>query len=123
MGKGFVSSMEGVPQSQEPVASVPPVEQLAQFQRPEITPEHFEALKAKAREDAVRQVMEQRAQQAQLPQQQSVSVQPQVVYVRRNLTVAEVILVFALSCGLVVGLQSGWSFASNLLPKIEIRVK
>jgi len=84
---------------------------------------HFEALKAKAREDAIRQVMEQRAQQAQLPQQQSVSVQPQVVYVRRNLTVAEIILVFALSCGLVVGLQSGWSFASNLLPKIEIRVK
>ena len=123
MGKDFVSSMEGVPQSQEPVASVPPVEQPAQYQQPEITPEYFEALKAKARQDAIRQVMEQRAQQAQLPQQQSVSVQPQVIYVRRNLTVAEIILVFALSCGLVVGLQSGWSFASNLLPKIEIRVK
>jgi hypothetical protein len=117
--------MEGVPQSQEPVASVPPVEQPAQFQQPEITPEYFEALKAKARQDAIRQVMEQRAQQAQLQQQQVAvaPVQPEVVYVRRNLTVAEVILVFALSCGMVVGLQAGWSFASNLLPKIEIRVK
>ena len=117
--------MEGVPQSQEPVTWVSPVEQPAQFQQPEITPEYFEALKAKARQDAIRQVMEQRAQHAQLQQQQVAvaPVQPKVVYVRRNLTVAEVILVFALSCGLVVGFQAGWSFASNLLPKIEIRVK
>ena len=105
---------------------MPPVEQPAQYQQPEITPEYFEALKAKARQDAIRQVMEQRAQQAQLQQQQQVATapaQPEVIYVRRNLTVAELILVFALSCGLVVGLQTGWSFASNLLPKIEIRVK
>jgi hypothetical protein len=123
MGKGFVSSMEGVPQSQEPLASVPPLEPSVQRQEQEFTPEYFQALKARAREDAIRQVMEQRAQQAQRPQQQIIPAQPQVVYVRRNLTVAEVILVFALSCGMVVGLQAGWSFASNLLPKIEIRVK
>ena len=48
--------------------------------------------------------------------------QQKVVYVRRNLTVAEVIVVFVISCGLVFGIQAGWNFATNVLPKIEIKV-
>lgn len=61
----------------------------------------------------------------QLPQQPLqqtpiVNQQPKIQYVRRNLTVAEIIVIFALSCGLVFGVQSLWGFATNL-PKIEIK--
>jgi hypothetical protein len=55
---------------------------------------------------------------AQMPMQQ-----PQVVYVRRNLTVAELLVVFVLSCGIVTGLQWGWGFVSNNLPRIEVKVR
>lgn len=89
--------------------------------RPELTPEILAALKARAKQDAIQQVMEQRmAAPAPVPQSQ---VPPRVVYVRRNLTVAELILIFALACGSVLGIQAGWNFASNLLPSIEIKVK
>lgn len=79
-----------------------------------ITPEQLEMMKARAREAAVRTTMEQRQQQV---------VPPQVVYVRRNLTVAELILVVLLSCGLVTAVQVGWNFAANTLPRIEIKIK
>jgi hypothetical protein len=42
---------------------------------------------------------------------------------RRNLTVAELLLVFLISCGIVTGIQWGWSTISNVLPKIEIKVR
>lgn len=47
--------------------------------------------------------------------------QPRVVYVRRNLTVAELILLFALSIGVVSGIQMLWSGVSGMLPRIEIK--
>ena len=47
----------------------------------------------------------------------------QVVYVRRNLTVAELVLVILLACGLVTGVQFSWNVATNVLPRIEIRMK
>ena len=78
----------------------------------QITPEQLEQMKMMARQQAIQQVV----QQKQLEQQQK------IVYVRRNLTVAEVILVFVISCGLVFGIQASWNFATNLLPKIEIKV-
>ena len=78
----------------------------------QITPEQLEEMKMMARQQAIQQVI----QQKQLEQQQK------VVYVRRNLTVAEVIVVFVISCGLVFGIQAGWNFATNVLPKIEIKV-
>jgi hypothetical protein len=78
----------------------------------QITPEQLEEMKMMARQQAIQQVV----QQKQLEQQQK------VVYVRRNLTVAEVIVVFVISCGLVFGIQAGWNFATNVLPKIEIKV-
>ena len=78
----------------------------------QITPEQLEQMKMMARQQAIQQVV----QQKQLEQQQK------VVYVRRNLTVAEVIVVFVISCGLVFGIQASWNFATNVLPKIEIKV-
>lgn len=45
------------------------------------------------------------------------------IYVRRNLTLAELLVVFALASGLVLGVQGIWSFATDFLPRIEIREK
>lgn len=107
MGKDFVAPMEEqispsqIPQQTGPVPGT-------------ITPEQLEIMKARAREAAVRTAMEQRQQQV---------VPPQVVYVRRNLTVAELILVVLLSCGLVTAVQVGWNFAVNTLPRIEVKIK
>ena len=85
----------------------------------EISPEALAAMKARAREMAIQQVLGQ-PQTAQAP---AYAPQPKVVYVRRNLTVAELILLLALACGLVTGVQATWNLASNLLPRLEIRVK
>lgn len=85
----------------------------------QITLEQLELLKARAREMAIQQVLLR-------PQEQPTSpyVPPsKTVYIRRNLTVAELLLIFALSCGLVTGLQAAWNFGANLLPRLEIRMK
>jgi len=85
-----------------------------------ITPELLESMKAQAREAAIQQAMRERAAyegvRPSLPS-------PKIVYLRRNLTVAEVILLFAISCGTVLGLQAAWHHGSKLIPSIEIRVK
>jgi len=93
----------------------------------------LEAMKARAREEAVRMTLLQQQQQ-QAPQEEVpvaqrmpapsfIPPQPQVVYVRRNLTVAELIVVFAIACGIVTGVQAAWNFTSNLLPRIEIKAR
>jgi hypothetical protein len=82
----------------------------------EISPENLAAMKARAKEQAIRQAA--RESLAQLQQQP-----PQVMYVRRNLTVAELLVVFLISCGIVTGIQFVWHGVSNLLPRIEVRVK
>lgn len=82
---------------------------------PQITPEQLEQMKAQARELALRQTI---AQQMATPKPEQ-----QIVYVRRNLTVAELLLVFVISCGIVTGIQWTWNFATNILPKIEIKVR
>ena len=95
--------MEGqVPPSQMPIPG-------------QITPDQLADLKAKAREMAIQQALQQQQQQ----QQQ----QPKVVYVRRNLTVAELLLVLLVACGLVAGVQGAWNLATNVLPRIEVKVK
>ena len=99
---------EQIPASQPPMQMPPQVEN-------QITPEQLEAMKARARELAIQQTL---AQQATVQQQQ-----PRVIYVRRNLTVAEVLLVLLLSCGIVTGIQWTWSTLSNVLPRIEIKVR
>lgn len=94
--------MEGqVPPSQMPIPG-------------QITPEQLAELKTKAREMAIQQALQQQQQQQQ---------QPKVVYVRRNLTVAELLLVFLVACGLVAGVQGAWNLATNVLPRIEVKVK
>jgi len=101
---------EGIPQSVPPIPS----------RQPEITPEILEALKSRARQDAIQQVFEQRAAELRQPPQYQ---QPQVVYLRRSLTVAELGLIFLIACGIVTGVQAAWNFGSKLLPQIEIKVK
>jgi len=89
-----------------------------------ITPEQLEMMKARAREAATRTFFEQRQQQA--PQNSGfplIATKPEVVYVRRNFTVAELILVMFLACGLVTAVQFGWNFATNVLPRIEVKIK
>lgn len=100
-----------------------------------ITPELLEQMKARAREEAIRMTILQ--QQAEAQEQADYPIaqpeapsrfqfspqQPQIVYVRRNLTVAELILVFTISCGVVTGLQATWNFVSNNLPRIEIKAR
>lgn len=108
-GERFCSSMEEqIAPSQMPQQSMPTPGA--------ITPEQLEMMKARAREAATRTFLEQQQQQQQMAS-------PQVVYVRRNLTVAELILVMVLSCGLVTAVQVGWNFATMTLPRIEIKIK
>lgn len=108
-----------IPESQVPeVASLP--------QPGAMPPFDLEAMKAKARELAIQQAIASGAinpQQFQQSAPQPSPQQPRVVYVRRNLTVAELIVVFALACGVVIGIPNLWRFASNALPQIEIKVK
>ena len=90
-----------------------------------ITAEQVAQMKALAREQAIQQallnkkVME---RQKPLPFNSPPPVREKIVYVRRNLTVAEVIVVFAISFGVVIGIPAAWNFASNLLPRVEIKL-
>jgi hypothetical protein len=130
VGKRFAFTME----DQVP-SSVPP--QPEQTVPGGLTPEVLEALKARAREEAIRMTMLQRqaqqqeatdrpiaqaevrpSQQVQFPQEKT-----QYIYVQRNLTVAELGLVVLLACGLVTGIQVGWNFVANRLPTIEIKAR
>ena len=93
---------EQVPPSQPPI-------------NPQITPEQLEQMKARARELAIQQTLAQKA--AVLPPQ------PKVIYVRRNLTIAEIVVILLLSCGLVTGVQFTWNVVNDFLPRLEINVK
>lgn len=85
----------------------------------------FQEMRRIALEQAIQQVTQQPAPVSQpTPQVQQYN-QPETntIYVRRNLTLAEILVMFALSCGLVLGLQASWFIATDLLPRIEIREK
>jgi len=82
---------------------------------PQITPEQLEEMKARARELAIQQTL---VQQTAIP-----SAQKKIIYVRRNLTVAELLLLILLSCGIVTGIQWSWNTAASLIPRIEIKVR
>jgi len=111
-------------------SSVPPQSQELGYELP---PDFLEQLKARARDEAVRQtILQQQAAQVEVPAPKPsvpsapiafAPPQPSVVYVRRNLTVAELIVVFAIACGLVTGVQATWNFTSNVLPRIEIKAR
>jgi hypothetical protein len=90
----------------------------------------FQEMRRIALEQAIQQVTQQPAPipQQPVPQptppvQQYVEPEVRTVYVRRNLTLAEVVVVFAISCGLVFGIQGVWNFTTDILPRIEIREK
>ena len=123
-------------EDQVPSSTPPQFSQLKEQPIPGgITPELLEQMKARAREEAIRMtILQQQAAaqetadypigQPEVPARfQIPNPQPQVVYVRRNLTVAELIVVFAIACGLVTGIQAGWNFVSNNLPRIEIKAR
>lgn len=84
---------------------------------PGITAEQLGEMKRIALERAIQQHQQNQQNQQVAPQQ------PEVVYVRRNFTVAELLLVLVISCGLVAGVQMTWNFAANILPHVEIRLK
>ena len=140
-------------------------EQIPASQAPEptqrITPEELEAMKAFAREQAIRMTYQQPPQppisnipyqprpEAVQSSQPAVFIAPQwpptpevllpkvpkapepaydfsapkIIYVPRNLTVAEILLICVLSCTIVGGIQLAWGFASKHLPQIEVQVK
>lgn len=120
---------EQVPSSQAP----------QQLQQPQgISPEQLEAMKTYAREQAIRMSFQQPPLGTQpvrpivpqppienLPYQPrpSYSLEPKIVYVRRNLTVAEILVICVVSCAVVGGIQGAWNFASKYIPQIEVRVK
>ena len=93
-------------------SQVPPSQQPGV---PQITPEQLAQMKARARELAIQQTLAQNITNK--------PPNPQVVYVRRNLTIAEIILLLVVSCLLVTGVQFGWRVATDFLPRVEIKVK
>jgi hypothetical protein len=103
------------------------------FNRPD-----FKAMREQALQDAIAQVTQRQAtgeppqQFVQAPPVQpapptqplvQTQVEPQVVYVKRNLTLAEIIIVFAITTGCVLGIQGIWTVATDILPRIEIKDK
>jgi hypothetical protein len=101
-------------------SSVPPVS-MPNFP-PSITPEMVSLMKARAREEAIRITMEQR-QQIPVPAAFQPPAPQQVIYLRRNLTLAELLLTVLLACGIVTGVQLGWKAVSNFIPKVQIQIK
>jgi len=102
-------------EEQVPASNFPPAQQG-------ITPEQLEQLKARAREAAIMQTYQQQVAPSAVAASPGPP-QQQVVYVKRQLTVAEIILMLVLSCGIVFGIQLAVNFAVNTLPRIEIKMK
>jgi len=97
---------------------------------PQMRPQmNFQQMREKALQDAIAQVANGPAvpQQPFQPQPQIQppipQPEPKVVYVRRNLTLAELGVMFLISAGIVLGGQGLWNFTTDLLPRIEIRDK
>jgi hypothetical protein len=105
--------------------SQPPLPQPQQEVPNTVPPAYpdVEAMKAKAREMAIQQFLASKATPTGFIQPSPSVEQPRIVYLRRNLTVAELIVVFAIACGIVIGIPSLWRFAADRLPQIEIKVK
>lgn len=83
---------------------------------PGVDPNQLAEMKRLAMEQAIQQYESQRLEMPQRPQ-----MEPQVVYVKRNLTVAELGLIVLMAIGIVTGIQAGWNLLSNNLPVIEIK--
>tara|TARA_B100001939_G_scaffold342138_1_gene352837 strand:+ start:9759 stop:10133 length:375 start_codon:yes stop_codon:yes gene_type:complete len=118
-------------------ASVPP--QVPEMP-PRLTHEQLEELKRIAKEHAIQQVTGQNTNAETKPApppgykynengdlklipQPFYSPEQKVVYVKRPLTVAEIIFMLVISCGLVLGGQLLWRGLSEVVPRVEIRMK
>ena len=106
----------------------------AQPQLPQPPILNFQQMREKALQDAILQVTQRSTSNPpQVPQQYAPmpetvapvmnQLEPKVVYVKRNLTLAELLLTLLLACGLVTGVQFVWGVATDLIPRIEIRDK
>lgn len=104
-------------EDQVPSSNIPGKAPEQQFVQPSITAKQLQEMKRMALENTIRQ---QQVMQQQTP---VLNKEPEVVYVRRNLTIAELLLIIALACGIVTGIQTAWNFTTDLLPRIEIREK
>jgi hypothetical protein len=112
-------------------------EQIPASQMPQqpqgISPEQLAEMKARAREQAIRMTMQQQPVPAPTPQAPVTlpggyfmapePPEPKIVYMRRNMTVAEILVMVVLSCVVVGGIQGAWNFTSKYLPQVEVRVK
>lgn len=118
-------------------SSTPP--QMNQPIPGQITPEILEQMKQQAREMAIAQHMAQQQVKVESPAAPAPSKYPsleelkthlypplqaeRIIYVRRNLTIAELIVVFVISIGIVTGVPATWRFLSDNLPRVHIQVK
>ena len=96
---------------------------------------NFEEMRRRALQDAIAQVTQKpiaptgNPQPTAAPQYQQPQVQPQpvpepkIVYLRRNLTLAELGVTFLIAIGIVAGVQGIWHVATDVIPRIEIREK
>lgn len=118
-------------EEQIPSSSIPPVSPALGNQPipGTITSEMLAQMKQQAMELAISQQLQQQQQKGayqgedlNVPASSQIQ-QPKVVYVRRNLTVAELIVILFVSIGIVTGVQFGWKVVVNNLPSVEIRVK
>ena len=117
---------QAVQQTQAPPQPPPrPQQPGVQYNVPD-----FQAMREAALKNAIQQVADKRQNFPQEPVPPmpigAPGVPPnptKVVYVRRNLTLAEILVVLAIACGLVTGAQFTWSAASDILSRIEIRDK
>ena len=99
-----------IPPVEDPIPNqIPPIQEQVPKR---LSLEQIEGMKRLAKEQAIQQVISKRTYQNE----------PKIVYVRRNLTVAELILIFIISSGLVFGVQVGWNVINNYLPRIEIKM-
>jgi hypothetical protein len=112
----FIKRFACLMEEQIPSSNFPPDQQSLVGQ---ITPEQLEQLKARAREAAIMQTYQQQQPQAAPPAGPPV----QVVYIKKPLTVAEGLLLLLVSCGIVFGVQLGFNFALDTLPRIEVKMK
>ena len=112
----FIKRFACLMEEQIPSSNFPPEQQGLGGQ---ITPEQLEQLKARAREAAIMQTYQQQQPQAAPPAGPPV----QVVYIKKPLTVAEGLLLLLVSCGIVFGVQLGFNFALDTLPRIEVKMK
>ena len=122
-----------IPSSTPPSRPVPPQKETTQargFEMPDmkLNVQQLEALRAsmqKARMEIPQQmpIPQQQASAPVAPTPVQQPIPPQVVYVRRNLTVAEILVMLALSCVLVTGVQFVGGKLLEILPRIEVRVK